>query len=128
MATGSKREGDSRQAAPEKSAFSAPSISLPKGGGAIRGIGEKFATNPVTGTGSMTVPFATSPDRSGFGPLSIFGHSFHSRTTPAPAMGHLASAGTSRYPVSLAKRIRDCPSTATSKIRLILIWAKQVVF
>src|SRR5215813_11347595 len=47
---------------------SAPSISLPKGGGAIRGIGEKFAANPVTGTGSMTVPIATSPGRSGFGP------------------------------------------------------------
>src|SRR5882757_8582157 len=47
---------------------SAPSISLPKGGGAIRGIGEKFAANPVTGTGSMSVPIATSPGRSGFGP------------------------------------------------------------
>src|SRR5437870_7385414 len=45
-----------------------PSPSLPKGGGAIRGIGEKFAANPVTGTGSMTVPLATSPGRSGFGP------------------------------------------------------------
>ncbi len=48
--------------------ISVPSISLPKGGGAIRGIGEKFAANPVTGTGSMTVPIATSPGRSGFGP------------------------------------------------------------
>src|SRR5512135_85647 len=48
--------------------MAAPSISLPKGGGAIRGIGEKFAANPVTGTGSMTVPIATSPGRSGFGP------------------------------------------------------------
>src|SRR5438046_2151379 len=47
---------------------SVPSISLPKGGGAIRGIGEKFAANPVTGTGSMSVPIATSPGRSGFGP------------------------------------------------------------
>ncbi len=47
---------------------SAPTISLPKGGGAIRGIGEKFAANPVTGTGSMSVPIATSPGRSGFGP------------------------------------------------------------
>ena len=47
---------------------SAPSVSLPKGGGAIRGIGEKFGANPVTGTGSMTVPIATSPGRSGFGP------------------------------------------------------------
>ncbi len=46
----------------------APSISLPKGGGAIRGMGEKFAANPVTGTGSMSVPIAISPGRSGFGP------------------------------------------------------------
>src|SRR5215218_6166842 len=45
-----------------------PSVSLPKGGGAIRGIGEKFAANPVTGTGSMSVPLAASPGRSGFGP------------------------------------------------------------
>src|SRR3954451_11055561 len=45
-----------------------PSITLPKGGGAIRGIGERFAANPVTGTGSMSVPIATSPGRSGFGP------------------------------------------------------------
>ena len=37
---------------------SAPAVSLPKGGGAIRGIGEKFAANPVTGTGSMSVPIA----------------------------------------------------------------------
>jgi RHS repeat-associated protein len=49
-------------------AASTPTISLPKGGGAIRGIGEKFAANPVAGTGSMSVPIATSPGRSGFGP------------------------------------------------------------
>src|SRR5262245_25295206 len=48
--------------------FAAPSISLPKGGGAIRGMGEKFAANPVTGTGSMTVPIAVTPGRSGFSP------------------------------------------------------------
>jgi hypothetical protein len=46
----------------------APTISLPKGGGAIKGIGEKFAANPVTGTGSMSVPIACSPGRAGFGP------------------------------------------------------------
>ncbi len=45
-----------------------PSISLPKGGGAIRGMGEKFAANPVTGTGSLSIPIFTSPGRSGFGP------------------------------------------------------------
>ena len=46
----------------------APQISLPKGGGAIRGIGEKFSTNAMTGTGSLSVPIAVSPGRSGFGP------------------------------------------------------------
>ena len=45
-----------------------PAISLPKGGGAIRGLGETFAANPVTGTGSMSVPIATSQGRGGFGP------------------------------------------------------------
>jgi hypothetical protein len=49
-------------------AATAPQISLPKGGGAIHGIGEKFSANPVTGTGSLSVPIATSPGRSGFGP------------------------------------------------------------
>ncbi len=51
-----------------RSRLQLPNLTLPKGGGAIRGIGEKFAANPVTGTGSMTVPIATSPGRSGFGP------------------------------------------------------------
>ena len=52
----------------------APSVSLPKGGGAIRGMGEKFAANPVTGTGSITVPIATSPGRSGFGPRLVLSY------------------------------------------------------
>lgn len=43
----------------------APTLSLPKGGGAIRGIDEKFSTNLATGTASFTVPIATSHGRSG---------------------------------------------------------------
>ena len=65
---GQRSLADQGQQSPSKSASSAPAIQLPKGGGAIRGIGEKFAANPVTGTGSMSVPIATSPGRSGFGP------------------------------------------------------------
>jgi hypothetical protein len=33
-------------------AIATPRVELPKGGGAIRGIGEKFVANPVSGTGS----------------------------------------------------------------------------
>jgi Salmonella virulence plasmid 65kDa B protein len=65
--TSELKGADGREAA-TKNGSSLPSISLPKGGGVIRGIGEKFAANPVTGTGSMTVPINTSPGRSGFGP------------------------------------------------------------
>ncbi len=59
-----------------------PSISLPKGGGAIRGIGEKFAANPVTGTGSLTVPIYTSPGRSGFGPQLSLSYDSGSGNSP----------------------------------------------
>jgi RHS repeat-associated protein len=67
-AIGSKRSNLEGSASGPQASSAAPAINLPKGGGAIRGIGEKFATNPVTGTGSMSVPIATSPGRSGFGP------------------------------------------------------------
>ncbi|MGB7816858.1 MAG: SpvB/TcaC N-terminal domain-containing protein [Methylotenera sp.] len=59
---------EEKNAASEKRGVSVPSISLPKGGGAIHGMGEKFSANPVTGTGAMTVPIAISPGRAGFGP------------------------------------------------------------
>jgi RHS repeat-associated protein len=62
------REAGTGEDAGGGAAVRVPSISLPKGGGAVRSIGEKFAANPVTGTGSITVPLAASPGRSGFGP------------------------------------------------------------
>jgi RHS repeat-associated protein len=50
-----------------------PSLTLPKGGGALRAIGEKFAAHPATGTGSLTVPLPASPGRAGFEPgLGLF--------------------------------------------------------
>ena len=45
-----------------------PSITHPKGGGAIRGLDEKFSVNAATGTASMAVPLPFSPGRSGFTP------------------------------------------------------------
>lgn len=68
MPDGQEEKTEKKDSASESFHIRPPAISLPKGGGAIKGIGEKFAANPVTGTGSMTVPIATSPGRSGFGP------------------------------------------------------------
>ncbi len=55
----------------EKSPYyksAAPSISLPKGGGALKGIDEKFTVNAVNGTASLQVALPLTPGRSGFTP------------------------------------------------------------
>lgn len=54
--------------------ISIPTVSVPKGGGAIRGVGEKFQANPITGTASVSVPIQTSPGREGFGPSLSFSY------------------------------------------------------
>jgi hypothetical protein len=85
--------------------LSPPAVSLPKGGGAIRGIGEKFAANPVTGTGSMSVPIATSPGRSGFGPQLLLSYDSGSGNGPfgfgwslsLPAVTRKTDTGLPRY-------------------------------
>lgn len=53
----SSRELDGGE--PSTSSPAIPSISLPKGGGVIRGMGEKFAANPVTGTGTQVYGITT---------------------------------------------------------------------
>lgn len=47
----------------KSNAIEVPSISLPKGGGAIKGIDEKFSVNAVNGTSSFSVPLPFSPAR-----------------------------------------------------------------
>lgn len=50
------------------SATSGQIISLPKGGGAMQGMGEKFSPDLHTGTGNFTVPISLPPGRNGFQP------------------------------------------------------------
>jgi virulence plasmid B protein len=80
-----------------------PSISLPKGGGAIHGIGEKFGANPVTGTASMTFPIATSA--SALGPTLVLSYDSGAGNGPfglgwnlsAPAITRRTDKGLPRY-------------------------------
>ncbi|TNH27811.1 hypothetical protein FHG89_17040 [Micromonospora orduensis] len=60
--------------APAAPRLEAPTVSLPVAGGAIRGIGETFSADPATGTGSLSVPIASSQGRSGFGPSLSLGY------------------------------------------------------
>src|ERR1044072_7464732 len=66
----------------QERALQAPSISLPKGGGALKGISEKFATNPVTGTASLKIPIHTSTTRSSFSPQLTLSYDSGSGNSP----------------------------------------------
>ena len=46
----------------------APTITLPKGGGGIKGIDEKFTVNASNGTASVSIPLPFSPSRNSFAP------------------------------------------------------------
>ncbi len=52
----------------KESRISESKISLPKGGGAIRGIGKKFSNNPFILTGSLIFTIITMLTRSNFYP------------------------------------------------------------
>lgn len=47
----------------KSNAIEVPSVALPKGGGAIKGIDEKFSVNAVNGTASFSIPLPVSPAR-----------------------------------------------------------------
>lgn len=46
-----------------KGANVTPSVALPQGGGAMRGMGEKFSPDLFTGTGNFSVPIAVPEGR-----------------------------------------------------------------
>lgn len=55
----------------KSNAIEIPSITLPKGGGAIKAIDEKFSVNAVNGTVSFSLPLPFSPTRSVSPALSL---------------------------------------------------------
>ena len=52
----------------ESNAIKIPKIELPKGGGAIKSIDEKFEVNAVNGSASLSIPLPFSPGRNGQAP------------------------------------------------------------
>lgn len=55
----------------KSNAIEVPSIALPKGGGAIKSIDEKFSVNAVNGTSSFSIPLPFSPARGASPALSL---------------------------------------------------------
>src|SRR5947207_472138 len=88
-----------------KSGSAGEIISLPKGGGAVHGLGEKFAPDLHTGTGNFTVPLALPPGRQGFQPQLNLVYSTGNGNGPyglgwnlsIPTLSRKTSGGIPRY-------------------------------
>ncbi|MBV5273291.1 MAG: hypothetical protein JZU52_06490, partial [Lamprocystis purpurea] len=80
-------------------------IAVPQGGGAQKGLGEKFAPDLHTGTGNFSVPIALPPGRNGLQPQLSLGFSTGSGNGPfglgwslgVPGVSRLTSKGIPRY-------------------------------
>jgi Salmonella virulence plasmid 65kDa B protein len=80
-------------------------ISLPKGGGALQGLGETFSPDLFTGTGNLSVPIAIPPGRNGVQPQLTLVYSTGHGNGPfglgwalgLPAVTRKTSKGVPRY-------------------------------
>ncbi|MFE7074810.1 SpvB/TcaC N-terminal domain-containing protein [Streptomyces sp. NPDC057620] len=80
-------------------------ISLPQGGGAVGGLGEKFAPDLFTGTGNMSVPLSIPAGRQGATPSLALGYSTGNGNGPfglgwqlgLPGISRKTSHGVPRY-------------------------------
>ncbi|WP_051452129.1 SpvB/TcaC N-terminal domain-containing protein [Actinospica robiniae] len=83
-----------------------PSPQLPAGGGAIRGMGEKFSVAPSRGTAALSVPLALSRGRSGVGPPLALGYDSGAGNSAfglgfdvaVPRISRKTAKGVPRYP------------------------------
>lgn len=90
-----------------KSGTSNQIISLPKGGGAQHGIGEKFSPDLHTGTGNFTVPIALPPGRNGFQPQLNLVYSTGNGNSPFGLGWNLSIPGVSRQTSKGIPRYED---------------------
>lgn len=82
-------------------------ISLPFGGGAVSGLGEKFSPDLFTGTGNFSVPLVVPPGRHGVQPQLSLGYSTGNGNGPfglgwalsLPGVARKTSRGVPRYGV-----------------------------
>jgi len=99
----------------------ASAISLPKGGGAQKGIGEKFSPDLFTGTGNFTVPIALPPGRNGFQPELNLVYSTGNGNSPFGLGWSLSIPGVSR------KTSKGNPRYDDAKDTFILSGAEDLV-
>ncbi len=94
-----------------KSGTSSQIISLPQGGGALHGVGEKFAPDLHTGTGNFSIPIALPPGRNGFQPQLTLTYSTGNGDGPFGLGWNLSMPGVSRQTAKGVPRYDDSHDT-----------------
>lgn len=104
-------------------AAQAPSeiISLPRGGGAVRGIGETFTADAQTGTGNHTIPLVVPDGRRGIAPSLQLAYSTGSGN------GHLGLGWTLSVPGISRKTSRGAPSYDDDRDVFVLSGAEDLI-
>src|SRR5215203_5255532 len=111
----------------DKSGTSNQIISLPKGGGALQGIGATFSPDLHTGTGNFTVPIALPPGRNGFQPQLSLTYSTGQGNGPYGLGWSLTIPGVSRQTLKGIPRYLDGTVTAEDQDVFILSGAEDLV-
>jgi RHS repeat-associated protein len=96
-------------------------ISLPQGGGAMQGIGEKFSPNPQTGTGNFTIPITVPAGRNGLAPQLSLSYSSGTGNGPFGLGWDLSLPGITR------KTSKGTPLYNDAKDTFILSGAEDLV-
>src|SRR5512146_287112 len=111
----------------DKSGTSSQVISLPKGGGALQGMGEKFSPDLHTGTGNFTVPIALPPGRNGFQPQLNLVYSTGNGNGAYGLGWGLSIPGNSRQTSKGIPRYQDYHSDLKERDTFILSGAEDLV-
>ena len=110
-----------------KSGSSSQAVTLPRGGGALQGIGETFSPDLFTGTGNSTVPLDLPSGRNGFQPQLALGYSTGNGGGPFGLGWALSLPGVSRKTAKGVPRYRDDAADAEERDTLILSGAEDLV-
>ena len=108
------------------SSSSSDLISVPKGGGALKGMGEKFSPDLHTGTGNFSIPISVPPGRNGFQPSLTLGYSTGGGNGPFGLGWSLSIPGVSRLTSKGIPRYHDVPSVSDADI-FVLSGAEDLV-
>lgn len=105
----------------DKAGAASQVISLPKGGGSLQGMGEKFSPDLHTGTGNFTIPIALPSGRNGFQPQLDLVYSTGNGNGPFGLGWNLSIPGVSR------KTSKGVPRYDEAKDVFILSGAEDLV-